>query len=1086
MISYSEYSDAISIPSAPNSLNSRRPSLSSIKPTEQVPGSTIPPSSVHLERDVKRIQPQPSITQFANKPQPPSPPLPPPPPPEMGITTSQFVGPDVSAPTFKDFQPPRVLATTNGSPATYNYQNQRQLQQRPNQPNGRPVSPPLPPGAAQPANFQHLQSRQPDVASARHQPPNLYQHLQPQPQSYKPQPQPPISQPQPPAHPQQAPAPVSLRKSSSLQAATAPMRGKPRIFAAMEAQENEVDPAPDVLPGPPQPQPHQQHQPQIRSQTIPQYNPAQNQPQYQPQSQPQPPQPHHVISHRPLPPINHNQQHPQQASLLPPVEFATPKSRPDPLPNNVSSKETDWFSSQPMPPPSIPKAAIPDQAPFQQPDLALRTPRSNLPRPLPQDEPRQQLHSPQATPRARKLSKPRNNLDNSSMSSHPNGSSATLQSSPETTHRLHQNGSHRSTSRPIPSTPMSPSRPLPAQPEPPAQVDEDTIRNAGIPLDDDPFARVEGVTMLKPATPPPSKEGSIKRLRDKGSLKGPSASSDSVIEDGAGRDDTTNGSVESVAQLAKPLKEHGTTTPLTPVSPEDYRHSRKERKRGKSVNPPPTTVVDAIAAVDNRPPPEPFTLVKFLSDPHFLSTILTFFTFYDWCVLSAISKEIRVLLVRTPALKEVVLESHLRTIGYSRWIWDDQEPLTLSLQDLNDYMRGVSTPTHEYARVAGMYVHSLTIHPNHRDPSLSETVRALTASTRAYTRVLLRLRAQAEKEASLQSLNLPQPPPSAASMKSGNFSPARGGTASRVSSRAPSPTISNNSHSHYGPTHTPGAIQQTSSQTSLTFRSPLFRLRRAPLLRVFVPSPEGDWLSDKSVLECEAECKRAGVVHLMRLGDVVWDVAVGDEGNVGRLVWDGSYLIDLDYTYSPIGDLPKYLPTLAFPPSYFHRVIRTGPNVSNPVVHVDISPWGEEIAMNLQLLQDRVRTETPQGAYHNVVRWVHRSSFSVRPSRGPQRYNNGGRGPPFNGRIPIPDSSNLFVDGGWYGTIVVETEGTNEALADLQDRCGPGAFPPRPRGVNGQVSQAQVENRKVFRILREKSRPGEIWIKAVSVKERLL
>ena len=67
---------------------------------------------------------------------------------------------------------------------------------------------------------------------------------------------------------------------------------------------------------------------------------------------------------------------------------------------------------------------------------------------------------------------------------------------------------------------------------------------------------------------------------------------------------------------------------------------------------------------------------------------------------------------------------------------------------------------------------------------------------------------------------------------------------------------------------------------------------------------------------------------------------------------------DLDYTYSTIGDLPKYLPTLAFPPSYFHRVVRTGAGSTNPIVHVDISPWGEEIALNLQLLQDRVRTET--------------------------------------------------------------------------------------------------------------------------------
>ena len=58
-----------------------------------------------------------------------------------------------------------------------------------------------------------------------------------------------------------------------------------------------------------------------------------------------------------------------------------------------------------------------------------------------------------------------------------------------------------------------------------------------------------------------------------------------------------------------------------------------------------------------------------------------------------------------------------------------------------------------------------------------------------------------------------------------------------------------------------------------------------------MPSPDGDWLSDTSVVECENELKRAGVTHLLRAGDVVWDTAVGDEGNVGRMVWDGSYLI---------------------------------------------------------------------------------------------------------------------------------------------------------------------------------------------------
>lgn len=184
-------------------------------------------------------------------------------------------------------------------------------------------------------------------------------------------------------------------------------------------------------------------------------------------------------------------------------------------------------------------------------------------------------------------------------------------------------------------------------------------------------------------------------------------------------------------------------------------------------------------------------------------------------------------------------------------------------------MRGVSTPTHEYSRVAELYVHSLGVHPSHRDPALYDNVHQLAASARAYTRVVLRLRAQAEKEAAVTR--------------------AKGG---RTPSRAPSPTMSS-TFSHSNQSYT-SPLHLTTSQITgagAAFNSPLFRLRRAPLLRVFVPSPDGDWLSDKSVLECEAECRRAGVVSLMRVGDVVWDVAVGDEGNVGRLVWDGSYLL---------------------------------------------------------------------------------------------------------------------------------------------------------------------------------------------------
>jgi len=76
-----------------------------------------------------------------------------------------------------------------------------------------------------------------------------------------------------------------------------------------------------------------------------------------------------------------------------------------------------------------------------------------------------------------------------------------------------------------------------------------------------------------------------------------------------------------------------------------------------------------------------------------------------------------------------------------------------------------------------------------------------------------------------------------------------------------------------------------------------------------VPSADGQWLSDESVVACENELKKAGIISLLKVGDVVWDIAVGDEGNfgesllsvkcsprdllslVGRMVWDGTYLI---------------------------------------------------------------------------------------------------------------------------------------------------------------------------------------------------
>ena len=271
-------------------------------------------------------------------------------------------------------------------------------------------------------------------------------------------------------------------------------------------------------------------------------------------------------------------------------------------------------------------------------------------------------------------------------------------------------------------------------------------------------------------------------------------------------------------------------------------------------------------------------------------------------------------------------------------------------------------PTYQYAQLAEAYLKPRVMYPTPQVPNIL----SLAMTTRAYTRVVLRLRAQAESEARVIARAHVSP------VVSVSRSSSRTGKRDKqaIVSRAPSPTSSySNSH---------GRPSVSGSRSGFT--SPLVKLHRAPLLRVFVPSPEGAWLSDSSVVECEAELRRAGVLKLLRVGDVVWDVAVGDEGNLGRMVWDGSYLVvstmirrfclsdpyviqDLDYKYSRMGELSPYFHSLGFAPSYFHRVIRTGVHATlnpegNPMVYIDISPWGKELASNLQLLQDRALTTT--------------------------------------------------------------------------------------------------------------------------------
>ena len=395
----------------------------------------------------------------------------------------------------------------------------------------------------------------------------------------------------------------------------------------MEAQENEVANDADVQPPP-----------------ITSY--------FEPESQPD-----QTLHNRPS--LNSHRPQPVNPPSLPPVEFLTPKSRIEDLPSQYGNSEDRRPSSSSSTSvlSSSPSKVAPHQAAGS--DPLSHTPRSDGVRSLSRpDEPPQQLISPQATPRTRKLSKARSHTDNASIISH---SSVTAPSTSES-RRLHSHASHRSISKSRPSTPGAVHKHHQAQSEGILRLDEQT--KVGVPLDEDPFARVEGVKMVNISTPPP-----------------PNGAKPQGQEASEGANILAEG---KSSQL--PAARNGSTiaTPLTPVSPEDTKKTRKDRKHSKAkksdVPPPSSTAEIAVNNDTVEKTSEPVTLIQFLSNPHLLSTLLSFLSFYDWCTLSSISKQIRVMLVRTPDLREAVLESHLRTIGYSRWIWDDKEPLSLSLQ----------------------------------------------------------------------------------------------------------------------------------------------------------------------------------------------------------------------------------------------------------------------------------------------------------------------------------------------------------------------------------------------------------------------
>lgn len=195
-----------------------------------------------------------------------------------------------------------------------------------------------------------------------------------------------------------------------------------------------------------------------------------------------------------------------------------------------------------------------------------------------------------------------------------------------------------------PGTPASGRRPLPPSTPEPAIV--------GVDLDDDPFARPEGVKLLGPSSRDNSKE----------TVNGGESSSSEREEDKALKPTTPHSPPVTLPKQVPP-------TPVTPVR-------RRDQRLDKSDLPP------NISAIPLRPDrrSEPFPLDLFVAEPLLLSNLLAYLSFYDWCLLSTLCKTIRKTLLEEEILKEEILERFLKTVGYKRWNGDDgKDPLALTI-----------------------------------------------------------------------------------------------------------------------------------------------------------------------------------------------------------------------------------------------------------------------------------------------------------------------------------------------------------------------------------------------------------------------
>lgn len=227
-----------------------------------------------------------------------------------------------------------------------------------------------------------------------------------------------------------------------------------------------------------------------------------------------------------------------------------------------------------------------------------------------------------------------------------------------------------------------------------------------------------------------------------------------------------------------------------------------------------------------------------------LVRLLHHLEYYDFRSLRVVSKAIRTCI--DEEAKELILQRYLGPLGYRSFLPSiprtpqtgspssskdrristlprakgidkpGKDEIVLDLRDLDAFQVGLEYSVKEFALFAKQHA---------KTPLPTSTLRIVRASTRAWNRVVLRIRLQ------------------------------------------------------YLPTTSSSIVAPYLFSALPNEQTVVYKMGRAPTLRVWIPTKKSSsWMDDDEVVECEKEVWRSGVWARVRRGDLVHNTAIGDFG----------------------------------------------------------------------------------------------------------------------------------------------------------------------------------------------------------------